>query len=124
MPGMIALADAAPAPLGLVDLLCDVREAALVHARMPSPRPRWPIWCGSCAARTAGPVPRHRPEPTQAQTTDIYNVGGRPWPASGRGRRSRYARRLLMIGPPGSGKTMLAERLAGLLPAGSRPPRP
>ena len=31
---------------------------------------------------------------------------------------------LLMIGPPGAGKTMLAERLPGLLPPLELPPKP
>ena len=51
VPGMIALADATAAPLGLVVPLCDVREAALVRGRGGARR---------CDAGRAGPRPAWR----------------------------------------------------------------
>ena len=113
---MIALADAT-APSGLVVPLCDVREAALVRgeqahgvdtlaelARVLRGQSGWPPTPPAPTESDAGPVP------------DLADVRGQAL-----GRRALEVaaagpHHLLMIGPPGSGKTMLAERLPGLLP--------
>ena len=116
IPGMIALADAA-APSGLVVPLCDVREAALVAARPSGVRPRWASSWPSCGARRAGPSSRPGSGwDTPPTRPTCRTCGARPW-AAGLSRVAAAGRHhLLMIGPPGSGKTMLAERLVGLLP--------
>ena len=116
VPGMIALADAT-APSGLVVPLCDVREAALVRgeqahgvetlaelARVLRGQSAWPPPPPAPTENDAGPLP------------DLADVRGQAL-----GRRALEVaaagpHHLLMIGPPGSGKTMLAERLPGLLP--------
>jgi magnesium chelatase family protein len=117
VPGMIALADAT-APLGLVVPLCDVREAALVRGadvhgaatlaeltRVLRGQAHWPA-LPAPAAEARGPD-----EPDLADVRG-QAVGRRALEVAAAGRHH-----LLMIGPPGSGKTMLAERLVGLLPA-------
>jgi magnesium chelatase family protein len=116
VPGMIALADAA-VPLGMVVPLCDVREAALVrgdevrgaatlgelvavlrgHAEWPSVPPMTKIG--------------HAPDPPDLSDVRGQALGRRAVEVAAAGRHH-----LLMVGPPGSGKTMLAERLVGLLP--------
>ena len=114
--GMIALADAS-APLGLVVPLGDVREAMLVRGsdvrgaatlrdltRALRGQAGWPEPPPTSAAPAAAGVPDLADVRGQA-------VGRRALEVAAAGRHH-----LLMIGPPGSGKTMLAERLVGLLP--------
>jgi magnesium chelatase family protein len=116
VPGMIALADAA-APLGMVVPLCDVREAALVAkaevrgaatladlVAILRGQARWP-------AAPAPTGPALTPEPPDLSDVRGQALGRRAVEVAAAGRHH-----LLMVGPPGSGKTMLAERLAGLLP--------
>jgi len=117
VPGMIALADATAAPLGLVVPLCDVREAALVRGeeahgaatladlvRVLRGDARWPDTPPPTGANTA-------PAPPDLSDVRGQALGRRAVEVAAAGHHH-----LLMIGPPGSGKTMLAERLVGLLP--------
>lgn len=97
---MLPAANGAEAALveGLeVEAVADLRQALACLAGEPPPAPRLP------SAKT-------RVEP------DLADVRGQ---ASGRRAlevAAAGAHNLLMIGPPGSGKTMLAQRLPGLLP--------
>jgi magnesium chelatase family protein len=116
VPGMLALVDAA-APLGLVVPLCDVREAQLVGGAVV----RGAATLADLVAVLRGEAPwPDVPEPTGAVAApappDLSDVRGQAL-----GRRALEVaaagrHHLLMVGPPGSGKTMLAERLVGLLP--------
>ena len=78
---------------------------------------RWPSWSTCCVGEAIGRSPRRRPRTRgQRARTDLADVRGQAL-----GRRAVEVaaagrHHLLMIGPPGSGKTMLAERLPGLLP--------
>src|ERR671912_1629257 len=81
-----------------------------------SPRPgpcrpsRWPTWCCSATWPSSG---RRRPERPPPDLRDVVGqaVGRRATEIAAAG-----GHHLLFAGPPGSGKTMLAERLPGVLP--------
>jgi magnesium chelatase family protein len=116
VPGMIALADAA-GPLGLVVPLCDVREAGLVRGA----EVRGAATLGELVAILRGQAgwPAVPPPPAPLRTAAPPNLADVRGQALGRRALEVAAagrHHLLMIGPHGSGKTMLAERLEGLLP--------
>jgi magnesium chelatase family protein len=114
--GMIALADAA-GPLGLVVPLCDVREAALV--RGAEVRGAATLSDLVAVLRGHGPWPSIPPRSGTRRVRALPDLSDVRGQALGRRAIEVAAagrHHLLMIGPPGSGKTMLAERLVGLLP--------
>ncbi|HEX4434404.1 MAG TPA: YifB family Mg chelatase-like AAA ATPase [Acidimicrobiales bacterium] len=116
VPGMIALADAADPP-GLVVPLCDVREAALVRGAAVQGAATLgdlvAVLRGHAAWPTVPPRSLRASVGTPPDLSDVRGqaLGRRAVEVAAAGRHH-----LLMIGPPGSGKTMLAERLVGLLP--------
>lgn len=66
------------------------------------------------------PLPRHqqRPDngPSPDNSTDLAEVRGQPHAKRALEIAAAGGHSLLMIGPPGSGKSMLAQRLPGILP--------
>lgn len=71
-------------------------------------------------ALTASPRPDEHtaePEPSADPELDLADVRGQPVPRRAVEIAAAGAHNLLLVGPPGSGKTMLARRIPGLLPA-------
>jgi magnesium chelatase family protein len=116
VPGMIALADAT-APLGLVVPLSDAREASLIQGDqahgVSSLAELTDVLCQR-AGWPALPPPRAVPPPPDIP--DLADVRGQALGRHALEVAAAGPHHLLMVGPPGSGKTMLAERLPGLLP--------
>jgi magnesium chelatase family protein len=116
VPGMIALADAT-APLELVVPLCDVREASLVRGDAAHGVSSLAELAQILRARTDWPaIPPAQPAPPPPDVPDLADVRGQPFGRHALEVAAAGRHHLLMVGPPGSGKTMLAERLPGLLP--------
>jgi magnesium chelatase family protein len=92
-------------------------EAALVKDAIVHPAPNLLAVCAHLAGREALPrlrSPRGAAEDHSA--TDLADVRGQAAPKRALEVAAAGAHSLLMLGPPGTGKSMLAQRLPGLLP--------
>lgn len=118
VPGIVPMVDA----LGMAPVV--VPAACVGEARLVSPRVRGARNLGEVVSALRGQAPwpeaASPPAPPATACPDLADVRGQPL-----GRRAvevaaAGGHHLLLLGPPGSGKTMLATRLPGLLPPLSR----
>lgn len=116
VPGSLALVHATRRGTVVVPPAC-VAEAALV----PGVSVRTARTLASVALALRGQAdweaPPQSPGPAhQAAPPDLADVRGQPLARMALEVAAAGSHHLLMVGPPGAGKTMLAERLPGLLP--------
>jgi predicted ATPase with chaperone activity len=127
VPGMIALADAVetadPPDIsagrrGLVVPLCDAREAALVRGKTAHGVSSLAELAQILRTNADWPAtPPPKPPLRAPDIPDLADVKGQPLGRHALEVAAAGRHHMLMVGPPGSGKTMLAERLPGLLRA-------
>ncbi|HUQ38915.1 MAG TPA: YifB family Mg chelatase-like AAA ATPase [Acidimicrobiales bacterium] len=116
VPGMLAMVDAVDAPTVVVPRPA-AHEAALVGRHLVLA----PANLAEAVAALKGDAPwPPMPPPTDPPPTppppDLADVRGQPLGRWALEVAAAGGHHLLMTGPPGAGKTMLARRLAGLLP--------
>ncbi|GAA1305703.1 hypothetical protein Psi02_22510 [Planotetraspora silvatica] len=103
--------------------LAVVADAATLEG--DGPHPDGPAWVGGGTARTGGVTVRTGPRgeqppggrPYGAPEVDLRDVAGQPMGRKALEVCAAGGHNLWMLGPAGTGKTMLAERLPTLLPA-------
>ena len=114
--GMVPLTACIGAP-EVVVALDAVHQAALVRRHRVRGAPRLAVLIDALLDRAPWPEPpRLRPSPATCSHGDLADVRGQPLARVAVEVAAAGGHHILLIGPPGAGKTMLAERLAGLLP--------
>ena len=107
-------------PRAFILPLANADEAALVPGAIILPAKTLLEVCAHFAARDGEcSLQRHHPVPLlkQERHPDFSDVKGQRTPKRALEIAAAGRHSVLLVGPPGSGKTMLAERFAGLLPA-------
>ncbi|MEW6319869.1 MAG: YifB family Mg chelatase-like AAA ATPase [Acidobacteriota bacterium] len=87
--------------------LCPVATLAEAVAALQVPVDRWPLARPAAAVRGDAPAP---------PTLDLADLHGQAFARRALEVAAAGGHNLLMVGPPGAGKTMLARRLPGILP--------
>jgi magnesium chelatase family protein len=96
------------------------REARLVARHVVRPARSLTQLVGALRGECSWPEPVGGPDPPVAGVLDLADIRGQPLGRHALEVAAAGGHHLLLVGPPGSGKTMLAARLPGLLPPLSR----
>lgn len=116
VPGMLALVDSCSTPEVVVSPASHP-EAELVERCTVRSAPDLRVMVDALTAEAPWPRPPDGPiSNPSASWVDLADVRGHPVARHALEIAAAGGHHLLMVGPPGSGKTMLAERLPGLLP--------
>lgn len=115
--GMVSLADALSTRALVAPAAC-AAEASLVGRHLVRSATRLAQVVDSLRGRLPWPdrTPERQPVPTPHAQPDLADVRGQRVGRQALEVAAAGGHHLLMVGPPGSGKTMLARRLPGLLP--------
>lgn len=116
VPGVLPLVHAVRSDAVVVPPAC-AAEALLLGQRVVRCAPTLSTVVAILAGRRPWPEPPRAPDsPAAWAGPDLADVRGQPLGRFAVEVAAAGGHHLLMVGPPGAGKTMLAERLPGLLP--------
>jgi magnesium chelatase family protein len=120
VPGMVSLVEALPGAIAVVPVGA-AAEARLVGRHEVRPVRTLGEVFSALAGEGPWPAPEEPPPPpAPPPDPDLADVRGQPVARFALEVAAAGHHHLLMVGPPGAGKTMLARRLPGLLPDLSR----
>ena len=118
VPGIVPLVAALDASTPVVPPGCEAEAALVARREVRSARQPVPSWSRCSRAARRGRLPRRRRTiAADAALPDLADVRGQVMARLALEVAAAGGHHLLLLGPPGAGKTMLAQRLPGLLPA-------